>query len=134
MNADPARFLHGERGARVVLIPQSAAEWIYYRCQLRDVRARNAPADPEIVAALVALSLAALEAPPGSDPRNRAGTEPEPDGQSTQTTLTTSAAADRLRVSTRAIVKAIGSGRLQATKNDGGRWSINPHDLDQYRR
>lgn len=126
MTADPARYLHGDRRHRLVLVPQPAARWLYFKAGLRD---RGEIDDPEVEAAIVALALAALEAP-GSDPGSDQARMSEP---AQQLTLSTSTAADRLRVSARAIVKAINQRRLPATMV-GGRWRIDPHDLDQYHR
>lgn len=128
MTGDHSKFLFGDRGSRVVVIPQAAARWLYYKAGLRDLRARNTPADPEVNAALIAIALAAIETP-GSDPGSDRAAKSEPDRQST---LTTRAAADRLNIGTRAIVKAIAQGRLKAIRH-GGRWRIDPDDLDAYR-
>lgn len=128
MTGDPARYLHGDRGHRFVLVPQSAARWLYYKAGLRD---RGEIDNPEVEAAIIAVALAALEMSSG-------GHEPAPNPdiaiESTQQQLNTGTAADRLGLTPRAIVHAISSHRLNATKDREGRWRITPDALDKYSR
>lgn len=124
---DPGKYLHGERGHRIVLVPQSAARWLYQRGKLRD---RGEIDDPEIEAAIVALALAALD---GADRGHEPAPTPDIAIESTQQ-LNTRTAAHRLGLTPRAIVHAINGRRLNATKDSEGRWRITQHDLDAYRR
>lgn len=122
-----SRFLHGDRGAHVLVIPHDVAVWLYYQCKLRDVRE---PADADVSAVLTALALAAAETTAAGSSTTASGAGVA--GQ-LQQQLNTRAAADQLGITPRAITLAISQGRLAATKRDG-RWLIARHDLDRYHR
>lgn len=128
MNGDYTKYLYGERGAHIVILPTSAAVWLWNVAGLRDFRARGHISNREINAAVIAIGLAASAAS-GSGP----APTPEPARESGHT-LTTRDAAGQLNVGIRTIVRAINERRLNAIKDDEGRWRIDPHALDQYRR
>lgn len=128
MTADYAKYLFGDRGAHLVILPQAAAAWIFHQCNLRHVRE---PDDPEVAGVLVALALAAADLV-SLDGSAIPTAEPE-GGRQLQQHMNTRAAAQQLQVTPRAITAAINTSRLAATMVDG-RWRITRHDLDQYRR
>lgn len=128
MTGDYSRFLFGDRGSHIVVIPQVVAAWLWHQCNLRNVRE---PDDSEVAGVLVALRYAAadLVSPSGSAIPTA---EPDSVGQLEQH-MNTRAAADQLNITPRAITAAITERRLEAIKHDG-RWQINQHDLDKYHR
>lgn len=131
-SSSPERYLHGDRGARVVIIPQRVAAWLHsvvdcQREQHRRVRERY----PELDAVLVALALAALEVT-HSETGSGSAPLPEEAGQSTGRTVGTNVLAGRLNCTQRAITQAICDGRLAASKDDGGRWRINEDEAERF--
>lgn len=129
-----ARFLHGD-GA-VVVVPARVAAWLDQEAGLRSVRTRHRGEDAEVDAVLVALGVAAatwrtsVGSATGSDTGTAVDAPSEPARPSP--VMTTSQAADRLDIGTRAVVKAIHAGRLTATR-PGRAWLIDRDDVEHYR-
>lgn len=129
MRPAPEQFLHGERGARVVLLPQAFVTWLYAAARLREIHARYR-GDPLNDACLIALALAAQES------TSAVGTKPAPQSelpaQSTQRLISTATIADQLNITTRAITQAIHDDRLPAVKDEDGRWRITAKDAARF--
>ena len=126
------QFLHGERGARVVVLPQAAASWLYRAANIQSIRERNQGVDPLIDAVLVAISLAALEATSAIGSRSAPRSEPVASFEEQQRTVTTGAIADQLNITRRAVVRAIADQRLPAVKDAEGRWRVTADEATRY--
>lgn len=130
MKPAPEQFLHGERGARVCVVPQAFVSWLYREAGIRELHARHRGADPLIDACLVAMSLAALEAP--SEVGSKSAPRSEVLASSPQREITTRVLADQLDITTRAVVQAIHEHRLPARRGLDGRWWIKQQDADRF--
>jgi hypothetical protein len=123
------QFFHGERGARVVVLPQAFVTWLYPAARLRDLHARY-HGDPLNDACLIALALAAQESTSG------VGSKPAPrsevPAQSTQRLVSTASIAAQLNITTRAVTQAIHDDRLRAVKDEDGRWRITAADASAF--
>jgi hypothetical protein len=127
----PEGYVHGLDGPCVV-VPARVAALLVTRAGLAGFHARHRGLDAEVDACIVALKVAAaawrarhVGSDRGTDPAG-AGGRPSPSW------LTSRAAGARLGITPRAVVKAIGAGRLPAQWACGC-WWIDPADVEHYR-
>ena len=115
----------------IVVIGGRVAAWLVRRLDLDSVRVAVRGIDPEIDAALMNISVAALtwRTRRGCAPATELAHQPQPEPASE---LSTTDAAARAGVSPQAIRKACSTGRLPA-RRVGGRRVIDPADLEIYR-
>lgn len=124
---DPAAYVHGI-DAPVVVIPGRVAAWLETNADLARLRQSVRGRDAEVDSVLVAMATVAA-----AWRVSATGTEEIPQKPSTVKSgwLSTTAAADRLGVSTRFIRMVCISGELPAEKVDG-RWWIAETELAHY--
>ena len=130
----PAEHLVHGLDAPVVIVSGRVAAWLLSRAGLDQYHRAQRGDDPEVDQVLVALKLAAIawrERNTGTDRGTQeAGTPPQ--ATPSPQWLTTTHAARSLGIGTRAVRKAIHTGRLPA-QWAGGCWWINPEDVEHYR-
>lgn len=123
----PALFLHGIDGP-VAILPARVCALLERHADLDNFRIKNRGVDAQVDHALIALHSAAA-----TWRRSRTGTAHPPAPEPARSSwVTTTQAADALRVTSRAIRKAIQEGRLDATRVDD-RWRITREDLEHFR-
>ncbi len=124
----PEGYVHGP----CVVVPARVAALLVSRAGLSDFHVQHRGLDAEVDAVLVALKVAAAgwrARHVGSDHGTNhaaAATQPSP------WWLNSRAAGARLGITPRAVVKAIGAGRLPAQWASGC-WWIDPADVEHYR-
>lgn len=126
----PEHLIIGARGPEVRISGRVAA-LLNRHARLDEFRRTIRGRDPELDAALVALRHAGEEwitRSTGSGTERAEPAEPAPRSE----TMNTTAAATQLRITERAVRKAITDGRLTATKIDG-RYRITREDVAHYR-
>lgn len=121
-------MLIGENGQAVVLDARTCA-WLERYAGLSGLRVRVRGVDPEISKQLEQVRAAAMSWR-GSAIGTEEARKPEP--AATLQWLSTTQVGDLLAVSSRAVVKAIARGSLEATWV-GNRWQINREDVEHYR-
>ena len=118
----------------IVVVPGRIAAWLLSRAGLADYHRAHRGDDPEVDQVLVALKLAAhawRERTTGTDHGTREANTPPQDAPSPRW-LTTTATAQLLGITSRAVVKAIAVCRLPAVWS-AGRWWIDPEDVEHHR-
>lgn len=129
MMARPAEhLLHGLDGPVVILSGRVCAYLNKYAA-LDRFRSDNRGADAEVDNALVAMRIAALKWQESATGTKQA---PQPELDASFQWLSTTQAATQLRVSDRAIRKAIAEHRLTA-ENVAGRWRISRTEFEHYK-
>jgi excisionase family DNA binding protein len=115
----------------VVVLGARVCAWLVRRLDLDSVRTAVRGIDPEVDAALMAISVASLawRTRNGCAPATEMAHRPQPDASSE---LTPSEAAARVGVSPQAIRKACATGRLPA-RRIGGRWVIAADDFELWK-
>lgn len=122
-------YVHGEHGV-VVMVPGRVAAWLERKCGLSEQRVMARGIDAEVDAVLMALHLASLQwrsAATGTD--NASSAEPP---ASSAAWLTTTQAAGLLGITDRAVRKAIGERRLDATRV-GNAWQVSRESVEHFR-
>ncbi|CDM76130.1 helix-turn-helix domain-containing protein [Mycobacterium marinum] len=133
IKARPAEHLvHGLDGP-VVVLPGRVCAALNRLLGLDKIRAEVRGQNAELDQALLAIRLAALAFKTGSGSGTSVAPQPEPvSGSARQPkndTVSTNTAATILKISGRAVRKAIDEKRLTATRDDSGRWRITQDDL-----
>ncbi|WP_308467778.1 helix-turn-helix domain-containing protein [Rathayibacter soli] len=120
-------------GASVVVLPGVVCAFLERYSNISEVRIRARGANPGISAALEAVQLAAM-AWASTGTGTKVEKSPEHGADWRDTLLGTAEAARLLGITERAVRKAIERERLEAVKDDSGRWQISRHELEQYHR
>jgi len=111
----------------VVVLPGRIAAYLDHHAGLNEFRLRARGQDPELDAALIALHLVALQWRTSA-----VGTAEDVRPEPAAAWLSTTEAAARVGVTSRAIRRAIAEKRLAATRV-GRSWRISRTDLEHYR-
>lgn len=117
-NRRSARFVQG------VLVTPRVAALLSNTPEFAQLRARLRSGDEEVYGTLVDVTQLGLLAVNASAPGSTSAPHPEAAAPSASKLLTTTQAAVRLGISSRAVRLACETGRLPASKTPDGRWQI----------
>lgn len=121
---DPERFL--VEGGLAVVIPVRIIAWLTRRLRIDQLRVAVRGLDPEVDAVLAACRVAVLSAASSASMARR------PELQRPLNRIGTGGAAATLNVTSRAVRRACGEGRLRATKTADGAWQIDREALVEF--
>ena len=125
----PEHYVFGE----YVLVHGAVADLLERHANLDEFRRKVRGSNAVLDNTLVALHLGAVTwRSSGDGTKPAAPSEPAADSTQARTWATSAEAARQLGVTQRAVLKAIDTGKLAASKVDG-RWQIQPEDLTHYR-
>jgi len=122
-----AHYIHG--GGEVIVVPARVCAFLNRYAGLAQFRETYRGGDPQVDEVLTAFRVAEL-----TWQRSATGTEQaaKPELDATLEWLSTTQVAERLRLTDRAIRKAITEGRLHAD-NIAGRWRISRESFEHYK-